>query len=503
MKLIRLESDNATPLSKSTFTNYMSQPLQIKPRSKICLKCITIQFSSPPLIIDSSNDTLSVQANAGGADPSTTITVKLERKQYLTIEDLCSEIQFKLNSTLQSYYYLPDVDGPSTGLEFLVSAVSDPATYGSKVTIAFNRADVTYPAQTDILYTKDTVEVNGINFQKIGTAPNTGLYNGLVQIESSSLNEGGWTYGLTISPQTVGQLQSIGDSVWELVVRQNATGETLHGAGCDGVSVYKFWYNNQWNQSTIQVEEQDKIRVCKDIIFADGIQVKYLIQRADDTVEYALGDFTTTIPHTLYQNNIVSVRIANDTGKIAFNNIYFIPTTNELNDSGVVTKKVASMVQTVHRNKNLKASASNVQIVLSSGLARLLGYKNNTLTQNTVSGSWTASEDVTTNFFDNDFIVTIPEIPSAGYNHGSKRIENMVAVITSSSIGKSTNATGFERYEMSWEEMANFVFVSVGNNQNSISIPSLTIEVKSNGKLLDIDGKMSCLLLLTEDEEDK
>ena len=85
MKLIRLESDIA--LTKSNFTNYMSMPLQIKPHSKICLKCITIQFSSPPLIIDSTNDMLSVQTNVGSPVSSSKINVFLERKQYLTIEE--------------------------------------------------------------------------------------------------------------------------------------------------------------------------------------------------------------------------------------------------------------------------------------------------------------------------------------------------------------------------------------------------------------------------------
>ena len=43
MKLIRLESDIALT-KKSNFTNYMSMPLQIKPRSKICLKCIMADY---------------------------------------------------------------------------------------------------------------------------------------------------------------------------------------------------------------------------------------------------------------------------------------------------------------------------------------------------------------------------------------------------------------------------------------------------------------------------
>lgn len=500
MKLIRLESDIA--LKKSNFTNYMSMPLNIKPRSKICLKCITIQFSSPPLIIDSTNDMLSVQANVGSPVSSSKIDVFLERKQYLTIDDLCSEIQFKLNSALQSFYLSPDPDGPSVGLEFLVSAVVDPTSNGSKVTIAFNRQDKLFPAQTDFFITTDTVEVVGNNYQKKATAPNDGTFNGLIQADDA-LNEGGWLYGMTISPQTVGQPEAIGDSVWQIQVVQNASENIQSAVGCDGDGVYKFWYENKWNDSTILVEELDTINVSKYIINGTDVSVWYNITKATSTVFTVAGDYTKDLPHALVVDNILSVQIANDTGKIAFNNIYFIPTTNQQNVGGVVSRKSANMVQTVHRNKNLSTTASNLQIVLSGGLARLLGFKNQTLTQNAVSGSWTANEDVTTNFFDNDFVVTIPELPLAGYNHGNKRIENMIAVITSSSIGKSTNATGFERYEMSWEEMANFVFVSVGNNQNSISVPSLTIEVKSNGQLLEVDGKMSCLLLLQDDEQDK
>lgn len=502
MKLIRLESDIALT-KKSNFTNYMSMPLQIKPRSKICLKCITIQFSSPPLIIDSSNDMLSVQANVGSPVSSSKITVYLERKQYLTIEDLCSEIQFKLNSALQSYYINPtDPDVASVGLEFLVSGVTDPTSNGVKVTIAFNRADVFNPAQTDFEIA-DTVEVVGTNYQKKATAPNTGKFNGSIAADDA-LNEGGWLYGMTIKPQVLGQVEVIGNSVWRIQVVQNSTDSLLHAVGCDGDGLYKFWYDNQWNESAIQVEEQDTINVCKNIINGTDVSVWYMITKEGATNPIIVaGDDTKDLPHALVEDNILSVQIANDTGKIAFNTIYFIPTTNQQNLGGVVSRKLASMVQTVHRNKNLSTTASNLQIVLSGGLARLLGYKNPILTKNAISGSWTAEEDVTTNFFDNDFIVTIPELPLAGYNHGNKRIENMIAVITSSAIGKSTNATGFERYEMSWEEMANFVFVSVGNNQNSISVPSLTIEVKSNGQLLEVDGKMSCLLLLQEDEQDK
>jgi hypothetical protein len=73
-------------------------------------------------------------------------------------------------------------------------------------------------------------------------------------------------------------------------------------------------------------------------------------------------------------------------------------------------------------------------------------------------------------------------------------------VITSGELQKALLAKGNEGFELSFTDIYP-TFINLSNYQSTLTFPSLTVRVSSEGSLLPMTGKMSCLLLF-KDETD-
>ena len=227
----------------------------------------------------------------------------------------------------------------------------------------------------------------------------------------------------------------------------------------------------------------------------DGIRIHYNILKGTNNYE-VLGDYVDSLKN----NNELILEIGDDVGQIGFENLGYIPTTQVTSVGGKLIKKKANEVLHVIKDSNLKATASNVTLTLSSGLARLLGYAPPVLTQNIISYAFVAQSNVTTNIFNNDIVVELVQLPLNGYDHSSKKTKNMIMVITSGDLNSSTKATGAEEYELTFTD--NFpTYISLQNNKQSSTYSQLTVRVTSQNQLLKCNGRMSALLLFKDDSD--
>ena len=479
MKLIRLESDSV--VTKSEFTNNMSIPLEVSSNSKVALKTLSMQFDAPPIVIDSSNDTFTLRTDTG----STLLDGALSRREYASVEELCSEIETTLNALMQSND-TTGADKSSVGMEWSSSATQD-AQNNSRITIAFNRADPVNINETNVnLF---NIVLTATVFTK--DAPDTGDFNASLDV-NTPVSEGGWIY--EVQAVATGA-ENIAESTWKLYLK-NYNNTVSNGVlVTDGF--YQFYKNGQWTASTIAIEANDIITVSKKLLFSYDTRILYTITNAGNLKGEFVGD---KVSELVQFRNTLWLEIGDDIGKIGFQNLKCIPTTQVSQVGGVMTKKKASEVLHVVKNNNLGAEASDVTLTLSVGLARLLGYAPNVLNNNAVSFAFVAQSNVTTNIFNNDIVVELIQLPLNGYDHSVKKTKNMIMVITSGNLNSSTKATGTEQYELSFTD-AFPTYVSLQNNKQSTTYSQLTVRVTSENRTLVTNGKMSCLLLFKDDSD--
>jgi hypothetical protein len=482
MRLIRLESDAV--VTKSEFTNNMAIPLEVSANAKVALKTLTMQFDAPPIVIDDTNDQLTIKTDS---PDSTLLTITIDRGNYNTIEELTEQIQFKLNAAMQSTD-TTGIDKSSVGLEWIVSSQRD-ASNNYLITISFDRQDpvqILGTAQDSIL---TGMELSGQMFIK--NIPDNGQYNASIYCVQP-VNIGGWTHTMQVMAQGA---DDISTSEWELR-HQTTNYDIISGVRSEG-GFYAFWYDGTWNPTEVVVTAGDTITVSKLIMSSSNIRIHYdILQGTNHIVEN--GDVTRELKYTNQDELILEV--GDDTGKIGFQNILFIPTGTQTLTNGVYTKKPAHEVLRVARNPNLGAEASNVLINLQAGLARLLGYSSQILNNNGVSHSFVANTSVTTNIFNNDIIVELVQLPLNGYDHGVRRSKNIIMVITSGALNSSTTATGVEQYELSYTD--NFpTYISLQNNKQATTYSQLTVRVTSGNQTLVTNGRMSALLLFKDDSD--
>jgi hypothetical protein len=479
MKLIRLESDAV--VTKSEFTNNMAIPLEVSANSKVALKTLSMQFDAPPIVIDSTNNTFTLRTDTG----STLLEGTLARREYASVNELCAEIETKLNNLMQSND-TGGIDKSSVGLEWLASATQD-AQNNNRITIAFNRADQVNINATDADLVN--MEQDGIVFFK-NVADNND-FNASLDVYTP-VNEGGWSYQVQIIAREV---EDVKDSTWKIYLK-NYSGAVSNGVlSTDGL--YQFYKDGEWTTSTIEVEANDVITVTKRLIFGYDTRIVYTIQNGLIQKGEVLGDRASAI---VQFRNTLWLEVANDEGKIGFQNILYIPTTQVTEVGGEMVKKKASDVRHVVKNRNLGAVASNITLTLSDGLARLLGYSPPVLNENAISYAFEAQSNVTTNIFNNDIVVELIQLPLNGYDHSVKKTKNIIMVITSGNLNSSTKATGTEQYELSFTD--NFpTYVSLQNNKQATTYSQLTVRITSENKTLVTNGKMSCLLLFKDDSD--
>jgi hypothetical protein len=105
------------------------------------------------------------------------------------------------------------------------------------------------------------------------------------------------------------------------------------------------------------------------------------------------------------------------------------------------------------------------------------------------------------NIFNNDIVVEIPELPLNGYDHAAKQTRNIIMVISSGEVRSNVVARGSETYELSFTESATPLFVGINNKQTTFTAPQLSLRITSEGKILPMEGKISCLLLFRDEND--
>ena len=151
-------------------------------------------------------------------------------------------------------------------------------------------------------------------------------------------------------------------------------------------------------------------------------------------------------------------------------------------------------------DKSIKAvDPVAVEIDLTQALADTLGFKELQLTKTAVSYKWTSDTDVTTNLFNNDLMVEVPEFVFDGYDQRTQQKRSILMVITSGAVQQSTQAKGLETFELSYTD--NFPTYMNINNSIATTFSNLTVRVTSEAEPISIVGKMVCTLLV-KDETD-
>jgi len=508
MKLVRLESE--TELTQSQFTNNLAIPLVIGKNGQVALKCLTLQFAEPPFVIDSTNNQISfTTSSVAGSPVTTTRTITIPSGEY-NITNLMLKIQELLNAMIQSEV-TPTTDD---GFEWLVEANGD-AEIGLKTHIAFQRTDVELvtTANTQILQdgTNPSMGYSEPNFYKAAVDDNS--YNAGL-ITSKWVNTGAWKISMAVTKQEEAQTENIANSKWVFGIADipslqtdgetNLLEEIYVGFYRNNDGQYSYKKNDVMVDTNIAIEAEDIITISKRLVSGTQTKVLYTIQKGL-TVTHFEGDVIQESDASFIGAGgmVLLLKVGNDTGKIAFNTIENNPTTQIVENGGVYTRINASDVKYVLLDNNLTVSASNVTLNLKSdALKQLLGYNLQFMEKNAVSYDFVSESNIATNVFNNDIVVEIPELSLDGYDHGVRQSRNIAMVISSGELRSSQKAIGFERYELTYNEQATFLFIGLKNKQTSVTCPQLTIRVTSNGQVLPLSGKMTALLLF-RDEDDK
>jgi hypothetical protein len=508
MKLVRLESDDE--LTQSQFTNNLSIPLVLGKNSQVALKCLTLQFAEPPYIIDSTNNQISFTTSSiAGSPVTTTRTITIPNGEY-NINNLMLKIQELLNAMVQSEVE----ETTDKGFEWLVSAEGDSDT-GLNTHIAFQRADpeAVTTANTTISQsgTTATMAYTEPNFYK-NISDNSTYNAGL--ITNKWVNGGSWRISMQVVKKSGTQTENIANSKWVFGISETSAlydnGETsllqvmYVGFYRNSGGKYSYKKNYVMVDTNLAIEDQDTITISKRLLSETQTKVIYTVKKGA-TVHNFEGDiiqesFASVIG---LGSQVLLLKVGDDTGKIAFNTIENNPTTQIVENNGIYTKIKPSDVKYVLINDSLNVSPSNVTLDLKTeALKLLLGYNSQIMQKNAVSYDFVSESKISTNIFNNDIVVEIPELSLDGYDQGVKQSRNIAMVISSGELRSSQRAIGFEKYELTYNEQATFLFISLKNKQTSITCPQLTIRVTSEGKVLPLSGKMTCLLLF-RDEDDK
>jgi hypothetical protein len=498
MKLVRLESNST--LTQSQFTNNLSIPLVLGKNAQVALKCLTLQFAQPPLIIDSTNNKIRYFTDALSGAKEITIP----SGQY-EIGPLMDIIQLLMNSMIQS-----EVSNSSDdGFEWLVNATGN-GQIGFTTHIAFNRTDTELVTSATCDFIDDSMQYVEPNFIK--NVADNGTYNAGL-LTDKPLNGGCWKLSMTVDKQSGTQTEDIADSKWIFGVAeffsQFEEGETnlleqmyVCVSSNDGQYLYK--KNDVMVETNIAIQAEDIITISKRQKSETQTVVLYTITK-DSIPTYFEGDIiqTSTVRALGGPAYYTMLKIGDDTGKIAFNTIEYNPTPSVTQTAGIFTRTKASDVPFVIRNEAIPLVQTDVIVdLLSDELKLLLGYNKRVLEQLALSFDFVSESGIATNIFNNDIVVEIPELALDGYDEGVKQSRNIAMVISSGELRTSQKAIGNETYELTYSEQATFLFIGLKNKQTSVTCPQLTVRVTSEGQILPLSGKMTALLLF-RDEDDK
>jgi hypothetical protein len=495
MKLIRLESD--VELNQSQFTNYLGVPLILKKNGKVALRTISAQFEEPPFIIDSSNDSFSFQTS----DDYTVHNIVLVHGSY-TIDTLCNMIQNQMNCVLDGTGQGIDPDNTDYGFMWLVSNTKD--IDGYKITFSFDRSD-------NVVLDDTNTTLNNVDYDNTGDDPffsksvaddpDPNVINSYFTTKPLLCN-GGFSTSFIINKQMETQPEDIVNSNWYMTIEpsRTLTGNQLLGDIVDRayamIGSFEGWYvykkdNELQNPLEDNPADGDVVSISNN----NGV-IQYSVDTEDIVGDSLLSNFNDFG----YNDLMVCLYIQKDDGLIGFFDCSITPNPNETVDSSGNYIKIDPSQLVSHRLR-VDANASNVTINLLKGTQLLLGFRDSTLSLNAVSGSFESDGVVKSNIFDNDIVIEVPEFETACYDHTYKNKRNILSVITSGDIHRSTTGIGSEYWELSVSEVFP-TFISLNNKQSGLSYSALTVRVSSQGNLLPLAGKMSCSLLFMDEEDD-
>lgn len=498
MKILRLESD--TDLFKSVFTNNLAVPLQVAPNARVAIKTLSMQFVPEKININSLNNVVMFKLGTGSASQE----VKIPSGNY-TVQQLVDTFEAYMNNMC------PSDSATSLGMEFLWGYIdgSVPGSYRFQIGYTINELSDINEGNTDL----DEVEFQG-GFFKDPAAPTSGLYTSSFVTQHFSCY-GGWNYTFTIDQQPDPGTADVKDSKWFFGMGDRSKIDASNiavsivnnmdnglGSSETGTYIYK-------NDAGVMIDTGlvitigDVIDVYKQQVDVDHIQVVYTIKQGTSPASLFVGksflNSNVTVPQPLIE---VFCKFGDDTGKILISNTQFIQSsTSQVSTNGEFTKSnISSLVNIRKMNKSIKAvDPVAVEIDLSQQLADTLGFTDAILKDTGVAKKWTSDGDSTTNLFNNDILVEIPEFGFDGYDQRTQQKRSILMVITSGAVQQSTQAKGLESYELSYTD--NFPTYMNINNSIATTFSSLTVRVISEDTTLAITGKIVCTLLV-KDETD-
>jgi hypothetical protein len=177
---------------------------------------------------------------------------------------------------------------------------------------------------------------------------------------------------------------------------------------------------------------------------------------------------------------------------------YADPTITQVNDKYV--RIHPANTQNVVHDDNLGATASLVSLYIPDlSTQQLLGYNTSLYTQNAVSGSFPAENNLVQNVVDDDVIVELTNIPfesfeSTGKSGKQNGRKNYLYVLTRQDFNESTLNNRFD------SDIQYPIFMDI-NNENTISINSFSVYIHTatGSNPFNLLGQKCSLVLLVED----
>jgi hypothetical protein len=504
MKLVRLESD--IPVTESQFSNNLAIAVQLDENAKVALKTLSLHFDNPTVTIDDSND--EIEYGIGGEDADN-VFVGLTHGTY-TIELFRQEMLKKMNAYLQS----DDIAKPmelEIGSSWLVDTFINPNTNSVKFDFTYQVADKIQITNNEVI---GNLDYSGETFTK-ETVVDNNTYNGYIQT-TQFICEGGWFVSFGIDEETGGQSENVADSEWIYSISQlDAVNDTdlptlvIKSSVAmmrDSLGNYAYKKGGVMVSTTTPIEKGDLITITKGVNDGTDMFILYNITKEEEgvpTIVYEGDSVTDETPMDIsYIKSYPLLKIGNNTGKIAFDTLYYIPSNeNEVNNGLYSSKKNVIGERDIYRNINIKAVPRVIDLSFRTRkLSNLLGFTDVVYQKTGVTCEFLAENDMGLSSSMGDFIVEIPELNLNTYDHSYKQKRNIIMVIPSGDLKNSLIAKGYNGFELSYTDIYP-TFISLQNKQTTLTYSQLTVRVTSQKQLITMNGIMSCLLLFKDADD--
>ena len=488
MKLIKLVSDQA--VVKSEFVDHFSIPLTLKENSQVALKSLSIEFQSPLYVIDSTNNLFIFKTIADGAEHQ----VQIPNGEY-QIDDLVRMINARMNNIL-------DINSDET--------LKKKRDFGFQWNV---RKEITVRDELILVFVFSRLPSTAMNnsnteLTNMAFASNTftkniaddGTFNAKSHLVPY-INQGGFEIGLTLTQPT----GTIGTANWILGcdtqsdslrfnTKSEITSKLLFGLSNSNGN-YSALIGGVFVEQPVPIANNDVIKIHK----REG-KIIYNITKGTNPVIVIEGDIINNFEKTKFLGanlNSFNIFVGDNGANVGFKNITFTP-----NPSVKVTNDIYEIVELPKEYVyyDLSAGEVNQSLVViefpTTGVRKLLGFFRPSVDKNAKNGFFQSDNGLQLNFFGgDDLLVEIPELSSIStYCHEFKQMRN---VLISIPIADLRNAVAFEggSFILSYSDTSNSIFIDL-QNKFPLRIATMTVRVlTSKGKLLDCNGKMSCLLL--------